>query len=387
MPLFGPNLEKLRENGDVDGLIESLSHSRHSVRAAAAHALGELEDPRALEPLLMVLQERETKEAVRAAALEAVGRIGTIDKLISILAAGSDEARRGATSALAKLGDPRALEPVAAFFIERLRTYLDDFLSNPFLRERFRDDPGQMIDGLMSSYLGLECEAVVSFGSRAIGYLEAALDDPDELVRLGIAGALLRIGGPEVEALSLAERIRRGPPAEPGPEEGPSVTVASVTIWAEDEATARRLVTDGQFLVATLRPTVATEAAFLAAITDNVGGKISGELSRNPTRGGFDVSLVMEKEIENRELAARAAKAYERAHSTLRNSGTTASAMRSSLLEAAEIIRDELGDPTVADALSNVSILDDSQVAGLYRRHFEDTERAAAQFADLASQL
>lgn len=45
MPLFGPpNIEKLKERGDVDGLIRALGHKDWRTRREAAVALGELDD-------------------------------------------------------------------------------------------------------------------------------------------------------------------------------------------------------------------------------------------------------------------------------------------------------------------------------------------------------
>ena len=43
-PFGTPNIEKLKEQGDIKGLVKALSHRKKSVRDAAASALAEFED-------------------------------------------------------------------------------------------------------------------------------------------------------------------------------------------------------------------------------------------------------------------------------------------------------------------------------------------------------
>jgi HEAT repeat protein len=66
MALFGqagtPNIERLKAKRDARGLIKALSYeaddaeSASSIHRAAAHALGELRDPQAVEPLIETLE-------------------------------------------------------------------------------------------------------------------------------------------------------------------------------------------------------------------------------------------------------------------------------------------------------------------------------------------
>ena len=91
--------------------------------------------------------------------------------------------------------------------------------------------------------------------------------------------------------------------------------------------------------------------------------------------------------MDNPEMAARAAQAYKRAHSILSDSLGSVDAMKTALRRAAEIIRDELGDRTAADSLTNLTFLDDFQVSDLHRKWLDDTRKAAELFADLAPQL
>ena len=104
MPLFGPpDVEKMKAKRDVDGLIKALQYKRMRntgivefdntapVRKQAADALGELGDARAIEPLIVALDDNG---GVR------------------------DSSRRGivgwhAANALSKFGTP-AVEPLIA---------------------------------------------------------------------------------------------------------------------------------------------------------------------------------------------------------------------------------------------------------------------------------
>lgn len=91
MNLFGPpDVEKMKARRDVNGLIKALGYQKgdswnaKNIRHYAAHALGELGDPRAVEPLIAAL--------------------GDSDFMVRMFAA----------EALAKIGNRRAVEPLSA---------------------------------------------------------------------------------------------------------------------------------------------------------------------------------------------------------------------------------------------------------------------------------
>lgn len=85
MALFGPpNIEKLKEKRDVDGLARALKNKDDAVRLGAVHALREISDARAVEPLIAALG----------------------DKYANV--------RHNAVEALGELRDPRAVEPLVA---------------------------------------------------------------------------------------------------------------------------------------------------------------------------------------------------------------------------------------------------------------------------------
>lgn len=87
MGLFGPpNIEKLKARKDITGLIKALGYKKDQhVRISAAHALGEIGDPLAVEPLIDFLwDERSTAES----AIYALGSIRdryAVDPLVQFI--------------------------------------------------------------------------------------------------------------------------------------------------------------------------------------------------------------------------------------------------------------------------------------------------------------
>ncbi len=118
--LFGPpNIEKLKQQRDVNRLVKALSHKDPRIRRIAAKALGELCDLRVLKPLSAMLEDQDVY--VREAVTEALGRLGGPDVVDPLVSALRDEdqddgqwVRVKAIRALAGLGDPRAIEPLLA---------------------------------------------------------------------------------------------------------------------------------------------------------------------------------------------------------------------------------------------------------------------------------
>jgi hypothetical protein len=241
--LFGPNIEKLRAQANVEELSKALEDRRLNIQIAAARALGEIGGTRALAPLVHRLRLSEVSKEVRPVALEAVRKIGDIDGLLKILESGDADDRGGAAFALGKLadlraveplvsvlqnaqadetlrgmaalslaelgdpraveplisvlgdlgavavralgqmGDPRGLRPVIAYFIDRMRSLdMKGFTPNQTI-----------VDGIVERAFRLEAEAIATFGSAAVALLREALDrEADTKVRLAIENALRR---------------------------------------------------------------------------------------------------------------------------------------------------------------------------------------------------
>lgn len=146
MPLFGPpNIEKLKFNRDVKGLMNAMSfvddggeirllaikalkdigstatdfllnglldHSA-GIRYAAADALGELRTFQAVQPLINVLHD--SNAVVRSSAATALGRIGnakSVQPLIQCLQDGDARVVDASAMALAEIGDASAVQPL-----------------------------------------------------------------------------------------------------------------------------------------------------------------------------------------------------------------------------------------------------------------------------------
>lgn len=111
MPLFGPpNIEKLKKKRDILRLFKALQYRKSApVRVAAAQALGEIGDDRALGPLKIALEDEVPD--VRVAAAQVLGEIGDYRALRPLGIALEDEVpdvRVAAAQALGQLHDSKA---------------------------------------------------------------------------------------------------------------------------------------------------------------------------------------------------------------------------------------------------------------------------------------
>jgi HEAT repeat protein len=94
-------------------LLRALQDPDAGVRRAAATSLGLLAARRAVEPLIAALEEERNSDAVRQAVVMALGRIRCLEAvpaLIKALDDAGDSVTVAAAHALGQIGDPRALE-------------------------------------------------------------------------------------------------------------------------------------------------------------------------------------------------------------------------------------------------------------------------------------
>jgi hypothetical protein len=111
-----PDVRELEAKEDAKGLIKALKDERKKVRAAAARALGQIADKRAVEPLMWMLKDESMK--VREAAARALGRIvdkRAVEPLMQILEDESGKVREAAVRALGSIGDKRAIKRLSKF--------------------------------------------------------------------------------------------------------------------------------------------------------------------------------------------------------------------------------------------------------------------------------
>ena len=112
-----PNVEKLVEKLDIEGIIKALEYKKDDeVRAKAAIALGrigtELGEERVIEPLIKALGD--TSDDVRRWATQLLGEMGkkAVKPLIKALEASDWCVRAQAANALGLIGDKKALKPL-----------------------------------------------------------------------------------------------------------------------------------------------------------------------------------------------------------------------------------------------------------------------------------
>ena len=112
--LFKPNIEKMEEENDVEGLIRASQKEKdYEIRARAAGALGNIGDPRAVEPLSKGL--KDTYNPVRVEVANALGKIRDpriVEPLLEALSDQDINVKEKAWDALQKSCDARDTEPL-----------------------------------------------------------------------------------------------------------------------------------------------------------------------------------------------------------------------------------------------------------------------------------
>ncbi len=211
MGLFGPpDVGKMRERNNVNGLIKALGYKKdHSVRKAATKALGNIRDPRVVEPLIAALKDEEKK--VRETAAFYLGKIGdprVVEPLIDALKKDEEkDVREEAAWMLGKIGDPRAVEPLIAALKDEEKKVREEAarqlgkIGDPRAVEPLIDALKKDEDVGWAAAMALE-----EIGDpRAVEPLIAALKDEEKDVRDRAVHVLGEIGDPRaVEPLIAA---------------------------------------------------------------------------------------------------------------------------------------------------------------------------------------
>lgn len=232
------NIDMLRAEKNVDGLIEALGSSDGLTRQRAALALGDFGGAEAVGPLIRALGDPLT--AVREAAADSLTLLGTpaVEPLAELLenpeASGKYEEEEAvspptvtgaggqtwevdtakelrrvyAVAILGEIGDPAAVDPLA----RALQDENDDIrcqASGAIVKfgagaaeplRRMLTDPNPDTRILAAGVLGDSGE------TSAVEPLITALRDENDDVRGAAAGALMRMGGAAVEPLVAATK-------------------------------------------------------------------------------------------------------------------------------------------------------------------------------------
>ena len=113
---FGrPNIDKMKRSHDTDGLIRALEYPNDpAIRSAAAGALGETGDPRAVRPLINALND--DYEEVCVAAFKAIWTIGrpAVEPLMAGLRDDDSPHHDTIAKELVMIGENGAVEPLVA---------------------------------------------------------------------------------------------------------------------------------------------------------------------------------------------------------------------------------------------------------------------------------
>lgn len=213
MFFFKPNVEKMMRKRDVEGLIKALKYDDPKVRYDAAKALGELGDPRAVEPLIFALADKSSdiwiadiSSSVLGAVAEALGKIGNpraVEPLISALRY-SEDVRAKAAEALDKLGWKPGQDENAVWYWFAKRDW-----------GKCIDLGAVAVKPLISAFLrgigrNAAAEVLVKIGNpRALGpliFVLSALMDENWNVSLEAAWTLVKMGGPsEVDPYIISQ--------------------------------------------------------------------------------------------------------------------------------------------------------------------------------------
>ncbi len=230
----------IAKGDEVDKLIKQLNDKSWSHRQYAASRLGDIKDPRAVEPLIAALQD--TRLSVRQAAAVSLGKIKDVRAAEPLLVAVNDPEgplRYDATNAFLELGeikDPHAIESLIGALkyndgrvrqkaveslvsigtpaVQPLLAAIKD--SHAIVRSnaawalgKIKDPRGvdALIVALKDADANVKNEAVsalASIGTPAIAPLIAALKDTDKTLRGYAARALISIGAPALAPLIAA---------------------------------------------------------------------------------------------------------------------------------------------------------------------------------------
>ena len=199
----------------LDVTIARLGHRRSWRRAGAAHALGDIGSPRAVDALLGALSD--PSRDVRAAAARSLGRLGAaraVGALIDTLVNGTVP-RAVAGQALIALGPDAlpALRTCAGSVVAEVRRNALDLIGVVGAAS----DAGLLVGHLRDASADVRVAAAAALGrlgaAGAVPVLIEALDDRLPFVRAAAATALGQIGDPS--AVPALLRQATGPAPEP----------------------------------------------------------------------------------------------------------------------------------------------------------------------------
>lgn len=233
----GPNIERLRDQGDVEGLLEVIdAEDDPAVKAAAVKALGEMKNPKTYENIILYLKDEQ--EIVRTEAKNTLVDLGfqVVEPLIAKLDSDDYILRKEVIAILIEIGQPAAYylikalsnenentksgayesliaigEPVIPDLIDALSEarsdkeldLIDDLTE--IVNEHYDCSVSYLVESLTDTNPLNRENAVKTLGSLksidAIPSLISTLSDEESAVKWATIDALENIGLPAVEQL------------------------------------------------------------------------------------------------------------------------------------------------------------------------------------------
>ncbi|HTY14555.1 MAG TPA: HEAT repeat domain-containing protein [Methanoregulaceae archaeon] len=187
--------------GDFEEVIHALQSTDEDAREEAVRALGELNDPRAVNPLILALKDEN--RYVRREAAKSLGRIGDEKAIPALIEALKDEdryGREGAAEGLAEMKE-KAFSPL----LHSLSNNDWHVRMGALIALRIIGDRNaipKIIDALQDENRFVRREAAKSLGrigdERVIEPLTRALKDEDTSVRMRAVSALAKFSRDDV---------------------------------------------------------------------------------------------------------------------------------------------------------------------------------------------
>ena len=195
-----PNIDKLREEKDVEGLIKALKYESDSdVRRNAARAPGYIQDDQVVEPLIEALGDEDS--IVRSEVAKVLGDIGDSraeEPLIEVFLNDEDKYVRGwVARALRNVGGLRAAEVMIGVLNDENSLDRQSYAINALGGIAFwQAEKTQLWDDDLNGYVWIpeEIEVLRKMGEPAVEPLIKALGDEDSSVRSSAAYALGGVG-------------------------------------------------------------------------------------------------------------------------------------------------------------------------------------------------
>jgi len=203
----------------LDAALRDLTQGSPKARTAAAHALGDVEEPterrRAVEALMRAIED--DRPEVRAEACASLGDLGdasAVPLLVRRLDDGVAGVRQNAAIALGSLAHPDGFAPLAQALVDGpadLRFQAATSLAEIDAARAFEPLIAALADGDPQVVAAAALSLGASGDGRAVAPLVAQLEHRDPATRFDVAYALAELGDPRgrqvlAAALSDAER-------------------------------------------------------------------------------------------------------------------------------------------------------------------------------------